>query len=211
MRIEKIEYDEKKNWFVYQISNGEIFHLSYESYIKLALHKGHSISPEIHDFMEDEDQRNLARYRGENFALYQPRTAFEIDQKLVREGIRGEVRRDVLAWLEKRGLVDDARYAGRYAQEKARTKSWSKRKIFAMLRQKGVSPDLIKAALDGLDEDRERENIKSLLERKYGRRNLSDPKDFNRTYQALVRRGFPSGLVLQSMKAKLEMEGHDVE
>lgn len=211
MRIEKIEYDEKKNWFVYQVSGGEIFHLTYESYIQLALHKGHPISPETHDFMEAEDQRNLARFRGEAYALYQPRTAFEINQKLIREGIREDVRRDVLAWLEKRGLVDDARYAARYAQEKARTKSWSKRKIFAMLRQKGVSPDFIKPALDGLDNDLERENIERLLDRKYRQRDLSDQKDFNRTYQALVRRGFPSSLVLEAMKVKTKKEDGNVE
>lgn len=204
IKIEMIEYDEKKAWFVYQLSSGDVFRLSYENYIKLGIHKGQSISSEIYHFMEDEDQKNLARYRGEAYALYQPRTTFEIDQRLKQEGIREDVRQDVLNWLEKRGLIDDSRYACRYAQEKSSTKSWSKRKIFAMLRQKGLSPDLIHRALDNLNDTVESENIKTILDKKYGRRDLKDPKDFNRTYQALIRRGFPSGLVLKVMKTKVE-------
>lgn len=209
IKIEKIEYDDKKLWFTYELSTGKVLHLSYETYISLGLHQGQTIPSGTYEYMLEEDERNLARSRAESYALFQPRTAFELDRKLQREGIRSEIRQDILAWLERRGLIDDARYAVRYAREKSRLKSWSIMKIRAMLRQKGIDHDLILQALDAIDQGREEANVVALLEKKYGRRNLTDQKSFDSTYRAMARRGFPPPLVLKVMKDMREKRVQD--
>ena len=53
------------------------------------------------------------------------------------------------------GFVDESRYAGAFAREKAHLTGWGPLKISAALRAKGLPDDVVKAALAELPDDAE--------------------------------------------------------
>ena len=55
------------------------------------------------------------------------------------------------------GIVDDARFARNWAQERARTRRLSRRAISRELSVRGVSEELIEIALDQISPDDERQ------------------------------------------------------
>ena len=84
-------------------------------------------------------------------------------------------------------------------QEKQR-KGWSRRHIAAALREKGIEYAVINSILEEIPASDEQEVLRTLVEKKYARRDLTDEKEFNRTVQALCRRGFSVNDVLHVLK-----------
>ena len=94
--------------------------------------------------------------------------------------------------------LDDFRYACtyvRYHQEKM-----SRRQILMKLGQKGISREDAEAALLEEYSGDEEAQIALLLEKKHFEADKADPKEFRRTYQFLLRRGFQSSDILRVMK-----------
>ena len=205
MVIKKIQYDSKKGWFVFE-GEGRRYCISYETYLKLDLHQGDLLGEEITTLLQNEDRKNRAMDLGKNYALNQPRTIREVHDKLKREKLPEEAIQETLGWLTGRGYLNDRVYAEKYAREKSTFHLWSKRKIGLKLREKGLSPEDIRDALEKISEDGEKENLIKVLEKNYGKRDLKDPRDFQRVYQGMIRRGFSSSEVLSAMK-KMAEEG----
>ena len=72
------------------------------------------------------------------------------------------------------------------------------------LAQKGVPRDLIDRALEEEYSGEESVQIARLLEKRKFVAKEADEREFQRTYQYLLRRGFRSGDILRVMKAKSE-------
>lgn len=117
--------------------------------------------------------------------------------KLVKAGFSKEISAKVLARLKELGLIDDERYAKRYA-EKLFESNISKRQIYAKLYEKGIAGDLIKETVDSLP-DSEILQIKNIIEKKYSNK-LNDKNSVNKVYQALIRKGFSYGGVREVLK-----------
>ena len=60
-----------------------------------------------------------------------------------------------VAELRQAGLVDDARYARRFAEDKRELESWGAERIARELKRRGIAPDLIEAVV--ADRSREAE------------------------------------------------------
>jgi len=71
--------------------------------------------------------------------------------KLRRAGITGEEAGRILQELREGKWVDDRRYAGAYAREKANISGWGPMKIRAHLSLKGIAEDDISSALEDVD------------------------------------------------------------
>lgn len=90
--------------------------------------------------------------------------------------------------MEELGLVDDEKFARRYAEQLINVKHLSKKGAKYKLIEKGIDKDLAEQILEELDPD-PREHIETLIERKY-LRYLSDEKGRRKTVSALQRMGY---------------------
>ncbi len=90
--------------------------------------------------------------------------------------------------MEELGLVNDGRYARRYAADLIELKHLSERGIRQKLYEKGIDRELIDEILDEVEID-EAAQIRAVIEKKYAR-NLSDEKVRRRAVNALQRLGF---------------------
>ena len=91
--------------------------------------------------------------------------------------------------------VDDYRYACTYINY--RQDRMSRYQLKVKLYGKGVPGELVDRALEECYEGDEQEQIIRLLEKKKFDAQNSDPKEFTRVYQYLMRRGFRSNDVLR--------------
>lgn len=203
MVIVKILFDERKNGFLFTSEDDETFLVSYETYLRLNLHAPCNPSLEQEKILREEDARFRAASLALSYASYQPRTEHEVLCRLQREKIAPDAAEAAVAKLRREGWLDDASYAKRYGEDKLR-KGWSLRHIAGGLRQKGIDAARIRETLSSFHQDEESETLRRLAQKKYGRRDLSDSKEFERTVQALCRRGFPLEAVLRVLKEMRE-------
>lgn len=107
--------------------------------------------------------------------------------KLLRAGFPKKACAAVLARFIELGLVDDERYAHRYA-ERCMESNISSREALHKMIEKGVPYDLAKKVLKDTETD-EKESIKALIEKKYAYK-LGVPDGNKKVFAALARKGF---------------------
>ncbi len=90
--------------------------------------------------------------------------------------------------LEELGLINDERFARRYAHELLNTKRMSPQGAVRKLIEKGIGRDLARDTVEQLNCDID-ENIKAIIDKKYARY-LSDEKGRRRCVNALMRLGY---------------------
>lgn len=202
MQLHKVTYQDQTACFQFEMANGARYWVSYECYLSLGRHQGDELSEQELAQIVEEDERLRARILAERYALYQPRTCAQVRDKLRRARLSEGIIETTLSWLIARGLLDDSSYALRYAMEKGRSKDWSQKKIRAMLYQKGLSSEDINRALDQLSPEDEERRLARTWQKKYGKRDLRDPKTFDRTYAALLRQGFPSAMIRSELNKR---------
>jgi regulatory protein len=83
------------------------------------------------------------------------RSARDVDSRLERAGFAPGERAEALGALERAGLVDDARFAAARAASLAE-RGWGDEAIAWQLERAGVAPELVAAAVAGLEPERDR-------------------------------------------------------
>lgn len=96
---------------------------------------------------------------------YCRRDVFDKAQKAL-EGDR-EAAEEVVEALVADKFVDEARYAGAFAREKARLQGWGPVKISAGLSAKGIPQSVIREALDTINPEEADAKMESVLKAKY--------------------------------------------
>lgn len=95
----------------------------------------------------------------------------------------------IIAGLVKEKYLDDARYAGAFARDKASLAAWGTAKIRYALRAKGISDEDIARALESIEPERSQERLRKLLESRC--RNLADdPKCRQKLLRFALARGY---------------------
>ena len=121
-----------------------------------------------------------------------PRRPNPLLRALVRSVSAPELKKVRFSYTKKRmeelGLVDDEKFARRYAEELIYTKHLSVRGARYKLTEKGIDKELADEILEELDPD-PREHIQIIIERKY-KNALSDEKGKRRCIAALQRMGY---------------------
>lgn len=117
--------------------------------------------------------------------------------KLVRAGFNKKAIAAVMANLTEFGMIDDRRYAERYAERLIESNT-SKREALNKMYLKGIPLDLAKEVLEGIDSDEEAQ-ISELIERKYAYK-LSDEKGSEKVFAALARKGFSFSAIRAVLK-----------
>ncbi len=140
---------------------------------------------ELHELLQKSDTA-----RAKEKALYllehRPHAKRELERKLSRT-VGEEAAQAAADRMEELGLVDDADYAARLAQELAR-KGYAFSRTVQELVRRGVDRELAQEAAREASPDPE-EAIRRLIQRKYERR-LGDEKGRRQTAAALQRLGY---------------------
>jgi regulatory protein len=124
------------------------------------------------------------------------RTVGELSAHLSERGVEECVAGQAVAALQEGGLIDDARFARLFVEDKRALDGWGTERITRTLRKRGVNRDDIAAALaagDGLDDERER--ALTLLRRRWPDPPV-DPRARERALGVLLRKGYESELAL---------------
>jgi regulatory protein len=126
------------------------------------------------------------------------RTVAEMGSWLRARGVGSEDVDEVVDRLVSSGMLDDARYARRYADDKRELKRWGSERIRAALLDRGISPDDADEALSDAGGEQEIERAVELL----GDRgpHLADALERQRALGMLVRRGYESDVAYEAIR-----------
>ncbi|MDO5300910.1 MAG: regulatory protein RecX [Tissierellia bacterium] len=95
------------------------------------------------------------------------RTRGEIQGFLSREGFEEEIIHGALAYLEDYGYINDLEYALMYVHDRDRLQAQGPQKIRFALREKGVSDKIIEESLRDYPQNRQRDNLRKLMEKRF--------------------------------------------
>jgi regulatory protein len=130
------------------------------------------------------------------FCSYQERNQLEVRVKLNAFGLNFHKVEEIIAHLIEENFVNEERYAKLYAGSKFRIKNWGKRKIEASLKQKEISPNLIKIALKEIPDEA---YVKTLIHLVVKRNEEEKGKEFfqrkGKVAQYLIGKGYEPELV----------------
>lgn len=103
-----------------------------------------------------------------------------------------------VAELSEAGLLDDARYARRFAEDKRELQRWGSERIERDLRRRGIAQELIEAALGPQDHSREVASAVTLLSERFGA--LRDDRQRDRAWRLLIRRGYEAEVAYEAVR-----------
>ena len=123
-------------------------------------------------------------------------TRLEIERKLRKRDFDGPVIDEVVAILQRLGLVDDEDFARRWVDERMRLRPAGRPVLVQGLRRRGVGKDVVDRVLDETlaDVDLEAVALRLLRARERHYRRLDRDKALSRMYGFLARRGFNSAV-----------------
>lgn len=126
----------------------------------------------------------------------------EARRKLFRWGVPPSEVGNIIASLVERRFVDDSRFAGAFARDKAQFANWGKIKIAMQLRQKGITADLIEQALESIDTDKYQDKLRHLICSEINRspEQYADFAGCQKLARRFIARGFEPALVIAAIK-----------
>lgn len=127
------------------------------------------------------------------------RTEAEVEAFLERRGFDGDVIADVVRALREEGLVDDAGYARRFAEDRRLLDRWGSERIARDLERRGVERELVEAAVGDRDRDDELEVAVELLDRRFPLPFDGD-RERDKAWRMLVRRGYEPELAYSAVR-----------
>jgi regulatory protein len=141
-----------------------------------------------------------------------PRTRAQLADALRAKDIPDEAANEVLSRFEDVGLIDDPAFARAWVESRHHSRGLAGRALSAELKQRGVAPDEIRAAIDEqLSPETEAAAARRLIEGKLtSTRGLTAEQRTRRLAGLLARRGYPAGLAFRVIREALEAEGERV-
>lgn len=155
--------------------------------IEKALCEGMSLTLEEIEEIKFESEYKRAKSRALWYLDRMDYTEKKLFEKLVKAGFDKKASAKVLSNLTEFSMVDDRRFATRYA-ERLMEGNISKRQALEKLYQKGVPYDLAKEVLSEQEVDAQSQ-LAELIAKKYVTK-LSSENGTQKVFAALVRRGF---------------------
>ena len=135
-----------------------------------------------------------------------PRARRELERRLMAAGFEADEVADVLARLERVGLIDDEAFARQLAEHQFGSRRAGRRAVTSALLAKGIAPDLAAEVVDAAPDD-EQERANDLARSRAGRLLGVDlPKAFGRLTSLLVRRGYSPDVARVAARGALEID-----
>jgi regulatory protein len=106
---------------------------------------------------------------------------------------------EVVAELERTQVLDDARFAERFTEDRRSLSGWGPERIELELARRGIPTELIEGALAQRTREDELAAACGLLQERFSA--LEDDRARNRAWQLLVRRGFDVELAYDAVRS----------
>ena len=126
------------------------------------------------------------------------RTVAEMGSWLRARGVEPNEVEDVVDRLICDGVLDDTRYAQRYAEDKRQLKRWGNGRIRSALLDRGISTEDAEEALSDADSEQEVERAVELLRDRSAA--LADALERQRALGLLARRGYDSEVAYEAIR-----------
>ena len=117
------------------------------------LQVGQEISDEKITLLQAEDTREVAYQRAIKLLHYRPRTEAEVRQTLRSHDVDETVIDEVIERLKSSGLIDDARFAQLWVENRAEMRPRSHRALAYELNKRGIQSQEIAQALEAVDDE----------------------------------------------------------
>ena len=127
------------------------------------------------------------------------RTEQELSLFLRQRGFEPDVVDDVIASLREEGLIDDAGYAQRFADDRRLLDQWGSERIARDLARRGIGVEEIEGALSAVERGDELHAAVELLDRRYQQPFAGD-SDRDKAWRLLVRRGYEPELAYEAVR-----------
>ena len=89
--------------------------------------------------------------------------SYDIRDKLLSKGIGITDAEKIISILIKENFINESRYASAFVKDKFNYNKWGRVKIAAHLKTKNIRPDIIRSALDSIDNDVYTKLLKELI------------------------------------------------
>jgi len=188
---------EKKHLTRIVLSDGAEILIDNDVCVENCLYTEMEVEPEFIKELKFNSDYKRAKSRALWYLDRMDYTEKSLSEKLNKAGFSKRAVAAVMANLIEFSMVDDRRYAERYA-ERLMEQNTSKREALNKMYLKGVPYDLAKEVLDDTDSDEESQ-IKALLERKYASKLLGE-NGTQKVFAALIRKGFSFSAVRSALK-----------
>lgn len=143
----------------------------------------------------------------EHFCAYQERCHEEVLAKLKSMKLDSDEIDVVMVHLITENYLNEERFARSFARGKHRIKHWGKIRITNELKQKRISPSLIKIGLQEITPDEYIETFTHLAEKHWESINeTNELKKRKKFCDYLLRKGFESNLVYYKMRALEDLQ-----
>ena len=196
MFITDIKKDKKHLSRIF-LSNGEEILIDVDLCVEKGLSSGYETDEEFLKKVREESEFKRAKSRALWYLDRMDYTENALYQKLIKAGFDKKSCAEVIAWCVEFGLVDDRRYAERYAL-RCYESNISKREAMQKMYMKGISSQLAKEVWEEMDTD-EQSQLNALIEKKYAYK-LTLENGTEKVFAALIRKGFSFGAVKEAMK-----------
>lgn len=134
----------------------------------------------------------------------QARSRHELAEALAAKDVPEAAATAVLDRFEAVGLIDDSAFAAAWVESRQRTRGLARRALTQELRRKGVDDEVIRDSVDRIDDGREREIARALVDRKVAAtRSLDRDKRFRRLIGLLARKGYSGGVAVTVVREAL--------
>lgn len=163
-----------------------------------SIEKGKEITAQQYQELLEEVVGKRAKKRALHLLEQMDRTEKQLRDKLLANEYPQSCIDGAIAYVKGFHYLDDSRYASnyvRFSQEKM-----SKVQMKQKLIQKGIASSVIADAIEEAYVADEMEQIMALLRKRKFVPEEADEKEFQRTYQYVMRRGFKSSDILKAMK-----------
>ncbi len=140
---------------------------------------------------------------------HRPRSRYEALTRLQRKGFAREIIESVLEQAERARIVDDARFAQLWVEDRLSRRPRSRRALERELRAKGIAPEHIQRAIEraGLDEEALAKRL--VTERLPKLRSLDGPTRLRRLVGFLRRRGFSQETIRHVLSSVVRLRESD--
>ena len=128
------------------------------------------------------------------------RTVSELRSVLERKRVEPEAIDFAVEELKAAGLLDDTRYAQRFAEDKRILERWGSERIERELRRRGVPPELAEGAGGERGRGQELSAAVELLAERMPQPPASD-RERDRAWRLLVRKGYEAELAYEAVRA----------
>ncbi len=180
-----------------EFSNGDVFVLEGDKLYLERLKKGDVCNEEQFEAIKELSLSYQAKYSAANSLA---RTSFSkkgLERRLVQKGVQKEYAQEAAAYYEQKGYVNDRDYGERLISHLSETKLYGKRKISAMLFEKGLRASDFAEQIEQIDE---RSIIKKRIKKKHGNVDRSDRKIRDKAARSLASAGFSYDLIDSELK-----------